>query len=273
MSTLKPISADSYQVHPFVTHKLQHYEYTYLGNDNPDGVYIDLAVKPPSVSNWGFDPDVEIKNPDGVYQRTLYPSVQHLLYDSASLWNSGVTRQFPSGSQFYVIHAAQSTYGEGLQPGSFRVSESTTDSIISDDGDGNLKESVSGNIIGNVFYGMGVAVIQYSSGSSVNPSGIYLQEGSQVDITFRATQTIYEHNVMCSIEPGELGYSINPSMEKKDLDGNRVFDAFASGSLVPYMSTVGLYNDKKELVAVAKFPRPIKRAVDSQQTFIIRWDV
>jgi hypothetical protein len=33
-----------------------------------------------------------------------------------------------------------------------------------------------------------------------------------------------------------------------------------------------MYTNLGELVAVAKFPRPIKRAVESQQTVIVRFD-
>jgi hypothetical protein len=33
-----------------------------------------------------------------------------------------------------------------------------------------------------------------------------------------------------------------------------------------------LYNDVGEMVAIAKVPKPVKRAIDTQQTIIVRID-
>ena len=47
----------------------------------------------------------------------------------------------------------------------------------------------------------------------------------------------------------------------------------ATGSyLAPYITTIGLYDDELNMVAVAKLPRPIKSLPDYPLNFIVRFD-
>ena len=69
-----------------------------------------------------------------------------------------------------------------------------------------------------------------------------------------------------------MGYSYNPSLlasgSKEDMLG------FASGSeFMPYMTTVGLYNESNELLAVAKFAQPIPISPSTDTNIIIRMDI
>ena len=41
----------------------------------------------------------------------------------------------------------------------------------------------------------------------------------------------------------------------------------------PYMTTIGLYNDNKELLAVSKLSRAIKKDPDLGYTFIVKFDI
>ena len=48
---------------------------------------------------------------------------------------------------------------------------------------------------------------------------------------------------------------------------------FATASYFsPYISTLGLYNDQLELLAIAKLAQPLKKPQDSDLTFIVRMD-
>ena len=42
--------------------------------------------------------------------------------------------------------------------------------------------------------------------------------------------------------------------------------------LAPYITTIGLYDDNLNMVAVAKLPQPIKSLPDYPVNFIIRFD-
>jgi hypothetical protein len=45
-----------------------------------------------------------------------------------------------------------------------------------------------------------------------------------------------------------------------------------SQSLYPYVTTIGLYNQDNELMAVAKLSNPIQRTDYSVQTFVVKFD-
>lgn len=107
-----------------------------------------------------------------------------------------------------------------------------------------------------------------------------LYSGSTVSVTFQSTQTIYEYQVIATIEPYEFNTSMNPSVTQMLATGStgnsgsvQVVDQMLSGTLSPYITTIGLYNDRYELVAIGKLPNPIKRLSKTQQSFIIRWDM
>lgn len=278
---MKAITPDSYLVRPFVTHKTQNYTYTFLSGSNPEQISIDVASVPPALLSGIPSGGTGPINPSGIYAYELYHSVLHLFYSSASVWN-GVNKNFlPTGSSFYVISFAQPSYGEGIFSGSLTISSpSSTGSLV----DYNGWITTAGNtssVVGNIFYTLGIAVIQKDtsafSSSIVSQNGIYLTTGSQVFIEFDATKTIYEHQVICTIEPSEFNYSSNPSLvlfPSSSVTGSiKILDQFASGTLTPYMTTVGLYNDAKELLAIAKFPRAIKRSTLTQQSIIVRLDM
>jgi hypothetical protein len=134
--------------------------------------------------------------------------------------------------------------------------------------------------IGSVNYGLGLIALKQFTGSFsssiVTDAGCYFNTGSQVNVKFNATQTIYEHQVICTMDAGEFNYSTNPSVTSgsSSVSGTgRIIDMFATQSLTPYMTTVGCYTNRGELVALGKFPRPIKRAPDTQQTVIVRFDI
>jgi hypothetical protein len=63
--------------------------------------------------------------------------------------------------------------------------------------------------------------------------------------------------------------SISGGFEHYDLSGS----VDSTGSfLTPFITTIGLYDDNCDLVAVAKLPQPIKSEPDIPVNFIIRFD-
>ena len=45
-----------------------------------------------------------------------------------------------------------------------------------------------------------------------------------------------------------------------------------NGSLFPYATSIGLYNDKAELLAVAKFNQPIMMRDDVDINVLVKWN-
>jgi hypothetical protein len=67
-----------------------------------------------------------------------------------------------------------------------------------------------------------------------------------------------------------VGAGINPGPRLSDvfnLDNDSI-----TGSLTPYVTTIGLYNKNYELLAIAKLANPVPRAKNVDQTFIVKFD-
>ena len=47
---------------------------------------------------------------------------------------------------------------------------------------------------------------------------------------------------------------------------------FVSGTLKPYITTIGLYNDKNQMLATAKLSTAVQKNDDIDMNFIVRWD-
>ena len=74
-----------------------------------------------------------------------------------------------------------------------------------------------------------------------------------------------------------MGSNFDTSLDNSKLGS--FDDYFNSGSLdptgsylAPYITTIGLYDDELNMVAVAKLPRPIKSLPDYPLNFIVRFD-
>jgi hypothetical protein len=76
------------------------------------------------------------------------------------------------------------------------------------------------------------------------------------------------------LEPTEFLVTNNISA-KTTVTGttNTAIELMVSGSLPPYVTTIGFYNDANELLLVAKPSVPIQRTADVAQTFIVKFDI
>lgn len=275
---MKPISSNASTINPFKTHKSQTFDYTINSGSNPTQISVSIGDAPiVTVTGWQFDPATEPRNPNGNYTHTLYSSVKNCFYSSGSIHQLGNGTEFYPSSSVFVIGIDQDAFGERIVPGSFRITETATTSSLNDDGNGHLYFVNTSSYVGNIFYGIGVAVINRSltsgsSGSFVS-DGMYMVTGSNITIDFKSTHTIYEHQIVCTMNPLDFNYSSNPTAQTgSTATSESIYALMATGSLQPYMTTVGLYNDGQELLVVAKFPRAIKRTTEMDQTVIVKFD-
>ena len=172
--------------------------------------------------------------------------------------------------------------------------------------------------LGNVFYNQGIITITRSVNSTLLTNW---------ELSFKSTQTIYEHEYLLIVNEDEFNVSQNPSAvvevgretsfitgsdnkiyrvttnpgvkyirKKSILENGSIMDysigssvnASISGGfdqyeysssldstgsyLAPFITTIGLYDDNCDLVAVAKLPQPIKSYPDLPVNFIVRFD-
>jgi len=237
----------------------------------------------------------------GTYEYVLHASVKHLFYNNNTFVSASklVTSSiFNLTDDLFVFSIGQELYGNKIEPSSFEVTIHPLSSSIIDDGYGNLfvSQSGTGSWVGNIFYEKGIAVVQQDTGSintNISRHGLKLIQGSSVDVFYNSNVTVERHEIITKLKPTEFNFSaFNPSIltlysasgeSASNLKKNNVpqvsenewyiYDLLSSGFITPYVTTVGLYNDERDLVAVAKLSRPIQRTFSTEQIFIIRFDV
>lgn len=91
-----------------------------------------------------------------------------------------------------------------------------------------------------------------------------------INISFQSEYTINEQNIICNISENDFNFSYNPTLIKSGSDQD--IENFVTSSFYPYITTVGLYNDNNELLAVAKLPKPIIKPDFTELNFLIKFD-
>jgi hypothetical protein len=155
--------------------------------------------------------------------------------------------------------------------------------------------NIARNTIGNVFYSHGIITI--TKGIDTYNSN-YL---SNYDLIYKSTNTIYENEILLVVDEDEFNISTNPTSytETNSISGtiNTTYEgnikyrqsdkyqktAFndyeysssidTTGSFIaPYITTIGLYDENMDMVAVAKLATPIKSTPDLPVNFLVRFD-
>lgn len=121
------------------------------------------------------------------------------------------------------------------------------------------------DVIGNVFNRRGVFVV-----SSLIPAYQNMMMGGW-NLTFKGTHTVYQYEALCRIRKGDFNLSLNPSARVHP-KSDRLIDDFTGSLLRPYATTVGLYNDRHELVAVARLGAPLKMREDVDINILVKWE-
>jgi hypothetical protein len=138
-----------------------------------------------------------------------------------------------------------------------------------------------------------VSVLENEYNYSQNPSAYY-EDGARVDTisitnpydiygTSKFNKTIYSpgikyvKNKYTAVDGTELDFripsAINPTIKAGFADYDEMSATDLTGSyLAPYITTIGLYDEDLDMVAVAKLPQPIKSLPDYPVNFIIRFD-
>ena len=261
-------------------------------------------------ANTLIDIDTDAKS-HSYNKKVIYASIKSQFYTNPStasiITEVGRRKSYASTdervleNEIAVFSIPQIYYGEGIKVGTVVLEDEQLARTYTDDGYSNLIDSGS-NIKGNIFYDRGLIVVAKDivSGSVL----------SQFTLNFRSTKTIFENEIFIPVLESEFNYSQNPSavyedgarlythiMQRPgstkigDLVTSSFYDAGikwvrgafneyeASSSLdqtgsflAPMITTIALYDNELNMVAVAKLPQPIKSLPDYPVNFIIRFD-
>jgi len=117
--------------------------------------------------------------------------------------------------------------------------------------------------------------------------------------SFKNEHIIHENEIRCLIKESDYNLSYNPTLlvsgsqyivtsgsqasgSVYTLTGSidSTIKNFATGSILssgsyfrPYATQIGLYDDNNQLLAVAKFGKPIMMSPDTDITFVVKYDV
>jgi len=213
-------------------------------------------------------------NPDGTITGPFYTPNYYNYLSNTLLAN----RYFPTGSgdRIGVITIPSNLFGEYIKPGSVVILDSYFN-ILVDDGNGGL---TSGSLdtnntfipstakYGDIIYEHGIITLTSASDALLDS----VLTGS-LSLTFESTVTIYESQYKCTIRENEFNYTLNPTATSGSTNSGILYD-FATGSYFsPYVTTVGLYNNNYELIAVGKLAQPLPTSAVTDTTILVNLDL
>lgn len=89
----------------------------------------------------------------------------------------------------------------------------------------------------------------------------------------RAVQIKHQQSIFIRVNSDEMNYSNNPTFVNSDATKGRIgkpyFDSFMYNPHV-YVTTIGLYNDNRELLSVAKLSKPLQKSFNSELSITVK---
>jgi hypothetical protein len=117
-------------------------------------------------------------------------------------------------------------------------------------------------------------VVSIFASASLGFSGTYNYTPSELSsslLNYSSNVTLYETQYKCTIRANEYNYSLNPSLLKSS--SLNTYKDFVTGSdFSPYVTTIGLYNENQELLAVGKLAQPLPTSQTTDTTILINID-
>lgn len=134
--------------------------------------------------------------------------------------------------------------------------------------------------VGNVFYNEGLVVIsdprpKYKN-ALLGASGSYDYSGltNGFNGEYKSTTTFFEHEIICKIRKHEYNFTQNPSIFSDiNFSPSLVDTNVTHKDFNPYITTIGLYNEDRDLIAIAKLANPLIKRDDVDMNIIVRFDM
>jgi hypothetical protein len=125
------------------------------------------------------------------------------------------------------------------------------------------------SVVGNVFYRSGNIVV-----SPIYPKYKNLLKNN-FEIKYKGKHTVYQYEVLCRIKKGQFNSTLNPTALKSSKSQyfiKEITQEISGSILRPYITSIGLYNEMGDLVAIGKMGQPIQMRDDVDINILVRWD-
>ena len=149
-----------------------------------------------------------------------------------------------------------------------------------DSGSGQFIRKSSGLAIGSVLNDFGLVTI--------TASDAYTLIQSLTSLRYQAEVVNTTINVFCTCKPNELNFSRNPTAFETTQVGNWLLSGYTANTenaiykndftssgytWQPHITTIGLYDDENNLLAVSKLSKPIRKPISLPITFALKIDI
>tara|TARA_Y100000310_G_C20703883_1_gene832806 strand:- start:8080 stop:8949 length:870 start_codon:yes stop_codon:yes gene_type:complete len=191
-----------------------------------------------------------------------------------------------------VIQVGRTTLDDGILSGSVTATMSfgaVADLVFNDVPQSSITGSIgrkgdlvesndTTNIVGSVFYDTGTMVFHGGDTSTnfllTSASGFPFGPGATAgniainSLSFKTLSNIKRSSFFCRAFNQEFNYTNNSTAISDSALGT--ISASLTGNPVTFITTVGLYNDDGDLMAVAKVAPPVKKTFDTEKVFSVR---
>jgi hypothetical protein len=129
-----------------------------------------------------------------------------------------------------------------------------------------IKSISAGENVGNIIYPHGMAIF-----TNQNLPLSSITTLANTTCSFSSSLEIYETQYKCTIRENEFNFSLNPSLISGSTDGT-AYGYVTSSYFSPFVTTVGLYDEFQNLLAVGKLAQPLPTTATTDTTILINLD-
>lgn len=118
------------------------------------------------------------------------------------------------------------------------------------------------NTLGEIIYPHGIVILE-------NSTEISTYKNTDSFISFKSVLPLFTTTFSCKIKDYEYNFTSNPTSLNTD---GTLKTNIQNSDFTPYITTVGLYNDSDELLAVAKLSQPLRKTDKTDTVIKIKLD-
>jgi hypothetical protein len=111
------------------------------------------------------------------------------------------------------------------------------------------------------------------SGSTETPVLTMFAQAERGDLNFSNNPTFLSHSQDTVGMSSSFGYIENPNLVIKNIVSGAYSDYDASFKKQTYISKIGIYDEDKNLIAIAKLATPVKKTEERDLTFKLKLDL
>jgi hypothetical protein len=301
-------SGDNYTLSTFFTASgyTEYYTDVYNGNPAISSSELQFDVQYGHIAGSGSVP-INLAVQGYSPSRIVYGQYRNLVYGTETTnfsFDGGTT----TANQIYIINIARSRYKQSIQPGSLNLSlrsgsavinltdDSNTTSLTRFIGENRVFYIISGSS-GNAYtasaattpyYGimlpdLGFIVLDASgslspyiqaanlttSSAQYNQNKLFSAISASNSFQLQSNETVSSRYFFTRVKNSEFNYTTNPSII--DANGNLLFATLINNPQT-FITTVGMYNDNNELLAVAKLSKPLVKDFTKEALIRIKLD-